>query len=290
MAKNIQAMAVWVVLAAALCLGYAGFHAARTAEASRLAGAKKRAALTVEMRELAASFAAGGRPLLESGAAPRESPWRVEAGKLGDSGSSPKGAVVGSDSNVAAFSLAVFRATLGQRYRQFYRALGLSPQQIGVFENLLTARQEEIIDLNAVASADGPDARPEVEEIRRQEDDDFRAAQFALLGDGGYRQLQEFNRMLPVWNVVAGIEVPVFPRVPLSPAQTQQLTAALTGASDSYKNGGVATLDSIDWNTALAKAQGFLSAEQMEGLKSIMNRIKLLQLGTQFSHHEQGPE
>ena len=37
MAKNIRVTAVWVVMAAALCLGYAGFHAARAAEATRAA-------------------------------------------------------------------------------------------------------------------------------------------------------------------------------------------------------------------------------------------------------------
>ena len=290
MAKNIRVTAVWVVMAAALCLGYAGFHAARAAEATRAAIAKKRAALTVEMRALAAGFAAGRRPMQESGAVLGKSPWRVETDKPGDPGRPPKAAVVGSDSNVAALSLAIFRATLGQKYRQFYRALGLSPKQIGAFENLMTARQEEIIDLNAVALADGPDARPDVEAIRRQEDDDFSAAQLALLGEGGYRQFQEFNRALPVWDVVNGIQAPTFPQEPLSLAQAQQLAAALTGASDIYLNGGVATLDSIDWNAALAKAQGFLSDEQLDGLKQVMNRVRLLQLGQQFSHRDPAPE
>ena len=290
MAKNIRATAVWVVLVAAICLGYAGFHAASTAEASRVAVAKKRAAMTVEMRELAAIFAAGRRPSLESGAAPVESPWRVKTGKPGDSGSRQRSAVMASDSKLAALSLAVFRATLGQKYRQFYRALGLSPQQIGAFENLLTARQEETIDVNAVASADGPDARPEIDEVRRQEDDDFRAAQIALLGEAGYHQLQEFNRALPVWNLVNVIETPPFPQDSLSPAQTQQLATILTGASGNFENGGVATLDSIDWNTALAQAQGFLSAEQMEGLKRLVNQLKLLQLGAQFSRRDAGAD
>ena len=136
----------------------------------------------------------------------------AEADRPGDPGNFSKAAVVGSDSNVAALSLAIFRATLGQKYRQFDRALGLSPKQIGAFENLLTARQEEIIDLNAVALADGPDARPDVEAIRRQEDDDFRVAQLALLGERGYRQFQEFNRAVPVWGVV--IQMVTWKRLP----------------------------------------------------------------------------
>jgi len=287
MAKNIRATAMGVILAVALGLGYAGFHAARRAEASRLAIVKKRAALTAEMRELEAMIAPDVREHLDSASVSGISPWRLTAEGSGRSTGPKSEPMIKSDPREAALSLALFRATLAQKYRRLYQTLGLSLSQRGAFENLVTAYQEEMTDLKAVASADGQDSRPEIDEIRKQEDDDFQAAQRALVGDAGFQQLQEFNRVLPVWNIVDGIDTNAFWPEPLAGAQSQQLAAMMANASSSYENGGPATPDSIDWNAVLPQAQGLLSATQFEGLKTNANHFEMVRLARQFFQHEQ---
>ncbi len=53
---------------------------------------------------------------------------------------------------------------------------------------------------------------------------------------------------------------------PLSQMQAEQLSQILASNSSAYKNGGKATIDTIDWDSALAQAAGILGPSKVEAL------------------------
>ena len=285
-AKDIRAIKViGVVLALGSSVGYAGHHAVRSIQESRVAVAKRRAALDIRIRELEIKIAANKRNRSEHEATPNESPWRVAGTAAAVPNGPPRTKVVAPNPRVLALYLSGYRARLTNTYEALYQGLGLTTAQIAEFENLLTAHQEMLADIRAVALADGlTDSSQEVAALWQEEADSFRAAQITLLGDAGFQQLQQANRIGPIRGFADTIERNTgFPPEPLTGAQAQQLTAVLASSCSSYQSGGPVDLSTIDWDAVLPQAQGILSATQFEGLKESIYSVELAKLGRDFS-------
>ena len=290
-AKDGRALKVFsVILGMALAVGYGGLRAARVAEASRIQVAKKRAALEVEIHRLKEISAAKRHELVKFKALRTESPWSVTAGERHSPNGPNDWVVTAQTADMIRMRLTAYRAGLANTYGALYRSLGLMPAEIDAFEDLMTGSAETMYDLDVVTVADGLDgASPELAELKKQAVEELRAEQRALLGDAGYRQLQQFNRVEPIQRLVEVIaNATNFPPEPLTDSQAQRLAVVVENASSSYQNGGMANGASVDWSSVLAQAAGLLSANQMHGLQLVIDGVKLSQFQAQFFQRERG--
>ena len=290
-AKDIRvAKVISVILAIALCVGYGGLHAARMAEASRIRVAKKRAALVVETHRFEEITAAKRLQLGGVEALRRESPWTVTAGKHDSPSGRNRGAVTASSAYVIRLELTAYRARLANTFGSLYQSLGLTPAEIDAFEASLTSYVETLLDLRAVAASDGLDeAGPEIAALTKQANEELRGEQIALLGGAGYQQLQQFERVLPLQNFVLGLaRFSGFPPEPLTEDQVQKLTAVLANASEGYQSGAPANPASVDWDAALAQAQGILTEAQFQRLKTAVSLTQVDGFRARFFEGNQG--
>ena len=283
------AIIVSVIFAALVGLAFYGQHLVRTVEASRTLVAKKRAVLDEAIRRLEAAIAADTRKAGTPAAARNDSPWRLTA----DNGAvyappEPK-AVIAPSHKILALLSATYRAGLAQTYGPLYQALGLTPAQIGAFENLLTAHRSDLRDLSIVASeSDLGDSGPEIASLRQEENDKFRAALVALLGPAGFQQFEQIKRIMPVRTFVENLKLGNgLPTETIAGAQVQQLSSVLADASPSYRSGGAADPATVDWDAALPRAEGILSPTQFAALKASIDSIELDRDRKQFFQREQ---
>jgi len=183
---------------------------------------------------------------------------------------------------------------LYESYPRFYRTAGLTPEQIQKFEQLMVASEEEKRDLGATLQAQRPG--PEVaEKLRRQMNEKLQAAQLELLGADGYRQLQDFQRAkhqdVLVTNVVDAVALTA---EAFTEAQREQLLKVLVantrpdvGASaKSQWNSYIVLSSAVDWPSALAQAQTFLSPAQFVAFKGNAGNSEIWALVREFSARE----
>jgi len=101
------------------------------------------------------------------------------------------------------------KAMLDGRYAALFRKLKLSPQQLEQFKQLLVERQTSMIDLMAVARAEGFDPRNNPEAYRKlmadtqaEVDQTIKAA----LGEATYAEYKNYEATAPFRNVVTQLE------------------------------------------------------------------------------------
>jgi hypothetical protein len=162
-----------------------------------------------------------------------------------------------------------YRSRLVAEYAPFYLKIGLSPEQIDRFETMLTDYWQSTEDLTAVAEAKGlNDQDPSVAKLREQATTSLRQAETELLSENGYRQLQEYERTLPVRALTASLaERLYYTDAPLNGTQADRLTQILAGASKSYGDGLAADPEQIDWPAVLTLVQGMLTPVQRSVLE-----------------------
>ena len=176
-----------------------------------------------------------------------------------------------------------FKARLAVKYAAFYRAAGFDEAMIRHFEQQLAEHDAQENDLWTIARDTPRDDRTVMESIqfsngttaeqrltpaiaatRRQQLAQFQVEQIALLGEAGYRRLQEFQRdegkRLVVSQLVSDLTLT---STSLTPVQSGQLTVALNGVDF----GGKLAPGVAQWPEILARAQGLLSAPQLAALK-----------------------
>lgn len=180
------------------------------------------------------------------------------------------------DPKIQAVRLAAVQASDVMHYGTLFRRLGLSPDQIDQFSRIMLRHREQLWDLRDVldeAAAQGAvatEAEAAVAKLRAEARTECDSAQRALLGDGGYRELREYERTLPARRIVSDIAgTAVLADIPFSPQQAEQLTTILANASSDYREGKAATDRTIDWAAADAQARGVLSAEQWEFFRTV---------------------
>ena len=168
--------------------------------------------------------------------------------------------------------IAYQRSRATQRYGALLRALALAPFQVERFHVILSRRDEQNMDLNAVMSEQGLSARdPALVKTRQKTEAEYQTAQREFLGDEGYRQLLDFERTAPIREMVngwAGGAVAIT-RAPFTAEQGEQLIQILANASESYRRGHVTNTFDIDWDTADAKAREILSDAQFTLFKTM---------------------
>ena len=279
------------VLACALGLEWFALRSAREAESSLRELARQQAAVNAGLVRARARLADSARDVTQLrtalGGAPvdRGAPSAAAVA----SGDDPElAARLAANPELFALGVRVYRANLRLHYGLLYQSLGLSPAAIEKFEDLMTAHQEEELDLNAAATARGlAVSDPAVVGLRDQSDAQLRAAQAALLGTAGYQQLLQINRAQPVEDIVTNVATTVaLTASPLTAAQAGQLTRFLAEASSNYQSGDAADPSTINWDLVLSQAQGVLTREQYEALQSEYLKPQLDKMHQQFNQYE----
>jgi hypothetical protein len=168
-----------------------------------------------------------------------------------------------------ALMLRSVRASLVQRYGPLIQALGLVPAQIEKFAELTMKRREQMLDLESVAQTRGREDASALTALRNQVESDHAAAQKELLGESGYRQLREFERMAQPRDVVAQLAgAASLNGIALTPTQTDQLCQVIAGASSRYQRGENASVSEVDWTMVDLRAAEILSPEQLTLFKT----------------------
>ena len=161
--------------------------------------------------------------------------------------------------------LASRRSEVAMKYRAFFRQAGLSAEKREAFHRAMIQRDEQVMDVDAIIRAQGL-TRPDepAAKMLAKADADLKATQRAVLGDDGFRQLQEYDRTSSLRDIVNGIAggAVMVAREPLSSQQAEQLLQVMANASPSYQRGGAASTSEIDWDVVDAQARTFLSPAQ----------------------------
>lgn len=182
------------------------------------------------------------------------------------------------------------QAELALRYRPFYDAAHLSTEQKEKFEQLMLEVEEIKTDFQATAPKYGFNVLdPAVRDLAGRASAELKAAQIEILGEEGYRQLEEFRRVEPLEVLVNDFaKLSVQASSPLSLEQSEQLLYAMAAASPRYRAGERAELDSVDWEKTFTDAQAFLSAEQTRVFRSSVQLQEVFGLVRQFYREQSG--
>jgi len=162
------------------------------------------------------------------------------------------------------------RAIVGVEYGPFFRRYGISREQIEKFQDDWVKRAEADIDLRAAARQQGPAGADTVAALQAQSKAANEQATRALFGSEAYEQLKEYERTLPVRNIlVFGLAgAAAMDGVPLSAQQGDQLWhAALEASGNNPKADGETMLNNMDWTALDARVQQILSPAQFELFK-----------------------
>ena len=183
-----------------------------------------------------------------------------------------------------------FQAELALRYRPFYDAARISPEQIRKFEQLMTEAEEVKMDFQTTARAQGfTTSDPALETLRAQGGAELKAAQTEVLGENGYQQLQQFRRIEPLEVAVNDLATLVARSpTPLSTAQAEQLLTTMADASSRYQSGDRADLATVDWSQTLVRAQTFLAPDQFTVFKTNVQLQQVYALARQFYQQQGG--
>lgn len=267
-----------ILVAATLGFGAIRFvaeqHAARrkaeiAAEESEARRAKLDAEVKLAEQKLAAAGSERTRAQAELAARPKPSTPPVSAAtppaKPAPAPMTALRNALLNDPQLQNLRLSAVRPKLRATYLPLFEQLGLTEAQAAQFLAIAEKRGEQEMDLAAVMETRRlPAGDPEVAALKKQVVQDFRAAQTALLGDEGWRKVEAYERSIPAREFVnefAGAATVM--GASITAAQADALSAALTGASAAYAQGGGVTTDNIDWDRVLTGASATLNAEQM---------------------------
>lgn len=142
-----------------------------------------------------------------------------------------------------------FRRGIVGRYAPFCYRAGLNTAQIDQLEIMMTEHWQDTADLKAIAELKKlKDDDAEVAQLRTKADDTLQKNEKTLLGDDGFRQLQEFERTLPARDFVTSMATQLYhTNAPLTGDQAEKLTNLLAENNQSYVKGGKIDLAETDW-------------------------------------------
>ena len=159
-----------------------------------------------------------------------------------------------------------FKATLRTRYFGLYVTLGLGPEQIARFENLMTERNSRSDDIRLAASALRMEpTHPDIVRLLEQETKDLQVLQLELLGAEKFAVLTEYGTTEPERRLAAQVAGGLlFSSAPLSVEQKQRLIQVLIDCRDMEGTRG----NTVNGPRAMAEARAFLSSAQLDELGS----------------------
>ena len=231
---------------------------ARLTQEAKIQLATERRAAALELRAAAeknlASLKQTSAPLTtdRSGPTPRRIPTIAER--------------LRTEPDAQVLWLKLQRARATTTYDSLFRNLGLTPEQISRFEDNVIHKQEQQMDLQAIATEEKKstgNVSTESTEALLRIDPEYRAAQRALLGDAAFQQLQEYERTTSVRTWVDGWAggASIYIGEPLTPEQGEQLVQIIANANDSYRQGSDA-YGRVDWNAVAAIVRPILTPNQ----------------------------
>jgi hypothetical protein len=257
-----------LVVAAAIGLAWQNFRSARAIEATRSRVVAQRIRLDgeIEVAQERLMAARRTRQRLEATLAglkkapvvvPRANRFATDA-------------LLRANPRLQALYFNVLREQQRKNSAPLYHFLGLSPEQIEKMEDLNMEATERSEDLRWAAETERTSpADRDYRALEQQITDQLNTDTQALLGEAGYQQLQDLKRAAPVSYLVGQVGAAVAATVaPLSADQGARLTQILADASSSYQTGQEATLTTVNWDAALARAQGILSDPQLMALRT----------------------
>jgi RNA polymerase sigma factor (sigma-70 family) len=160
------------------------------------------------------------------------------------------------------------RARTIERYGPLFRQLGLTPEQIERFQLLVSQGPGSGLGWSTAQQA--PAGRFNVGSVGLS-NAELEDRLHGLLGDSGYQQYQDFNRLAPARGFVTELAgTTAVAGAGLSADQAGQMTQILAQNSPAYQNGRSVNSDTIEWDAAMPALQKLLSAAQFaafEGLR-----------------------
>jgi hypothetical protein len=291
--KTFLGISTAAVVAFALIVAWLGFSSAQKARTALADLSARRAKLDSELGSAQARFAGASHDEMQLQAALQEAQSRAEkqaaAAKKTAAPSAPQGrpdlaALLEARPELRALFKRSFQANLGLRYSLLYHTAGFSPTQIQKFEELMTDAEQDRMDLQATAKAQGLAATdPAIANMRQQMDAKLQTAQKEILGDAGYEDLQQYKRKEPLVSFLnRAADLVAHTSTPLTVAQGEQVLNVLAGASSSYRDGGTASPASVDWPRALQQIQPLLPPAQFDSVKANSRGLEIMALVKQY--------
>ena len=115
---------------------------------------------------------------------------------------------------------------------------------------------------------------PVVDKLGLQMRQECETAQRELLGEAGFRQLQDYERTADMRDLVRSMAgAATVAGTPFTPQQAEQLIQALANANSAYRNGGKASVQNTDWDAVEAPARAILSDGQYAFLQLSSRRL-----------------
>jgi hypothetical protein len=265
-----------LLVAISFALASVWYRSAQRAKNSVAEIEKERIGVEEDIRAALERIAAAAKSKDDLKGALKEAQTRLTAESLDRNGARQPNLAVLLENNPKLRDLyrRSLRSQLALKYVPLYHKLGLLPAQTEKFEDLITERDEEKMDLQATAQSQSMvESDPAITSIQERQDADLSKAEIGLLGDTGYQQLQQFDRMQPLEDFVDRYVADFIPptSTPLTEGQREQLLNVFANAvnpSRSPEPGDViAWAAAIDWNTALPQAGNFLSPSQLATLQ-----------------------
>lgn len=175
-----------------------------------------------------------------------------------------------NDPEIAPLLLKQRQRQIASRYAALFARLGLPPEQAARLQALLAEKQITHFDAMALARRQGL-GRDEAQALAREADAEADAAIRALLGDGAYSQLQEFDRTYPQRAVVNNLATQLgYAGAPLTVAQQEQLIGVLAArAVETSAPPGAGPFGGFDGPGGPAAGRMFggdLSTDEAQGL------------------------
>jgi RNA polymerase sigma factor (sigma-70 family) len=164
--------------------------------------------------------------------------------------------------------LEISKAQIARNFAAFFQKAGLTPTQI---ENMENQTAEQWIQTVTVGPNGIHPGDPQLPDDRLK----------AILGDQGFQQFQDFERVQPLQGFVRDASS-MSTSVPITETQANQLLMILANASSSYQGGGKASPNTVDWDQVMVQAQGVLSAQQIAAISAEAQLGKLMPLVAQF--------
>ena len=178
-------------------------------------------------------------------------------------GSINSAAIRANNPQLANLWIAAQEAQINQSYGRLFQSLRLPPEQTEQLKAIMTNGVARYEDIGAAALAQGlGNQDPAIKALRRQADEEAKAAEAVLLGPDGFRKLQDYYRSISTCGVVDGLAGVVACTDPLTARQADELTKILANASRSYREGNGADLREVNWPAVDEQARAILSPSQ----------------------------
>ncbi|HVU23613.1 MAG TPA: hypothetical protein VHE13_05760 [Opitutus sp.] len=211
------------------------------------------------------------------------------------------------------------KARLDSRYAGLFKSLGLTPEQLDKFKNLLVEKRTSMMDVMSAAREQGINPRSDpdafhklVSDAQAEIDNNIRS----VLGDAGFSQYQNYEQTLPERGLVDQLQQRLsYSSTPLTDAQAEQMVqilAATTGSGRTGANGVPVALTAFGsraaslagfgnnqiTDTAINQSLGVLAGPQVDALKELqqeqqaqaqMNAAIREQFRNQRSNNEAAP-